>query len=119
MVLYFHTPDWRDRREEGGRERRKHTINVDLGGGASIYIYIYIRAMFKIRGGGIQHPYEGMKNGIIHEEQEVSNDVLMKDLEQKACLLLVSRFRVVPPNCRTTSRSQNCNEWDLRIYLSP
>ena len=38
MVLYFHIPDWRDRREEGGRERRKHTINVDLGGGASIYI---------------------------------------------------------------------------------
>ena len=36
------------RREEGGRERRKNTINVDLGGrgGASIYIYIYIYDMY-------------------------------------------------------------------------
>ena len=41
MVLYFHTPDWRDRREEGWRERRKHTINVDLGGGGPAYMYIY------------------------------------------------------------------------------
>ena len=42
MVLYFHTPDWRDRREEGGRERRKHTINVDLGGGGQ-HIYTYVQ----------------------------------------------------------------------------
>ena len=38
---------------------------------------------------------------MIHEEREVSNDVLMKDLEQKACLLLGAGFRVVPPSCRT------------------
>ena len=46
MVLYFHTLDWRDRREEGGRERRKHTINVDLGGGGPAYVYIYIYIIF-------------------------------------------------------------------------
>ena len=52
MVLYFHTPDWRDRREEGGRERRKHTINVDLGGGGQ-HIYIYGGGQGG-QGGGLQ-----------------------------------------------------------------
>ena len=44
MVLYFHTPDWRDRREEGGEgEAKTHYKRRSWGGGpAYIYIYIYI-----------------------------------------------------------------------------